>query len=723
MGNIQEKNITKGDLICKVGVFTAAFALLASFSAANAADSYKFDFGDGPVAAGYTQIKSTTKFDATKGYGFESGTISSVDRLWDDDLKTDFLTSKGDMIFSVVLPQGNYEVTFTFGDGENESETTVWAENRKLMFDRVTTAGGVFSTQSVSLRRMETKSIDGSVTMSIKDREKDYRTWDNKLTFIINGKAPAVAGIEIKPKNDVTTLWLCGNSTVVDQILAPWAGWGQMSPGFFKSSLAVANYAESGLTASGFYSMKRLAKILAEVRKGDYVTVQFAHNDQKNANDVANYEATLTKYANEIKAKGAIPLFITSTARQGELDPKTSVGGLPEKMRALGNKLGVTVLDLNQHTINLQNALGNNKEKLYMYTASDKTHFCEYGAYELARAILEEIKAKVPDLAKHLRDDHVAFDSKKPDALDILSQAKTPITEGGLIQVPEEPESSSSDETPASSADVASSSSSVSVTSTDLPANAVIGIQGVDFASADGVKETTNAGYDGEGYLNIDNGVGTRATYKLEKDSSRGDSVYIRFANGSDANRDMLVNGIEVEFPPTGSWTEWKIVSIPLNLSNSVRLELESLAEKGGPNINWIAWNTVSVESVEKDAVSEDSSKVDVLPVDSTKTDSVVVDSVKNDSTGIVPADSVQGIAVALNAVKPSAKIIGDRLVMNHVPRGSFVINIFDMQGNLVKAFRNISGNEVRVDLKAGAYVVNFLHMDHSLGACKLVKH
>ena len=445
----QQKQLAGIDTAIKAATILSAVALLGAFTLVDAAENYKFDFGEGPVAAGYTQVKANTKYSDSQGYGFESGTVSSVDRLWDDDLTTDFLTAKGDMVFSVALPQGNYEVTFILGDGENESETTVWAENRKLMLDRITLAGGVFSRQTVSLRRMETRSMDGSVTMSIKDREKDYRTWDKKLTFIISGKAPAVAGIEIKRNDNVTTLWLCGNSTVVDQIMAPWAGWGQMAPGFFKSSLAIANYAESGLTASGFYSMKRLAKILAEVKKGDFVTVQFAHNDQKNQNDVNNYEATLTKYANEIKAKGAIPLFVTSTARQNETDPKTAVGGLPERMRALGKKLGVTVLDLNQHSITLGKALGGNKEKMYMYTASDKTHFCEYGAYELARANIEEIKAKVPELAKHLRDDHEAFDSSKPDPLDVLTRAKTPITDGGLIQV--EPESSSSEEPESSS--------------------------------------------------------------------------------------------------------------------------------------------------------------------------------------------------------------------------------------------------------------------------------
>lgn len=447
----QQKQLAGIDTAIKAATILTAVALLGAFAWADAAENYKFDFGEGPVAAGYTQVKANTKYSDSQGYGFESGTVSSVDRLWDDDLTTDFLTAKGDMVFSVALPQGNYEVTFILGDGENESETTVWAENRKLMLDRITLAGGVFSRQTVSLRRMETRSMDGSVTTSIKDREKDYRTWDKKLTFVISGKAPAVAGIEIKRNDNVTTLWLCGNSTVVDQIMAPWAGWGQMAPGFFKSSLAIANYAESGLTASGFYSMKRLAKILSEVKKGDFVTVQFAHNDQKNQNDVNNYEATLTKYANEIKAKGATPLFVTSTARQIETDPKTAVGGLPERMRALGKKLGVTVLDLNQHSITLGKALGGNKEKMYMYTASDKTHFCEYGAYELARANIEEIKAKVPELAKHLRDDHEAFDSSKPDPLDVLTRAKAPITDGGLIQV--EPESSSSEEPESSSSE------------------------------------------------------------------------------------------------------------------------------------------------------------------------------------------------------------------------------------------------------------------------------
>ena len=167
----QEKQLAGIDIAVKATTILSAIAILGAFTLVDAAENYKFDFGEGPVAAGYTQVKANTKYSDSQGYGFESGTVSSVDRLWDDDLTTDFLTAKGNMVFSVALPQGNYEVTFILGDGENESETTVWAENRKLMLDRITLASGVFSRQTVSLRRMETKSIDGSVTMYIKDRE------------------------------------------------------------------------------------------------------------------------------------------------------------------------------------------------------------------------------------------------------------------------------------------------------------------------------------------------------------------------------------------------------------------------------------------------------------------------------------------------------------------------------------------------------------------------
>lgn len=668
------------------GLALAAFA--SSLTLAHGAESFKFDFGEGPLAAGYTQIKSSTQFSDAQGYGFESGKIFSVDRLWDNELTTDFLTSEGDMVFSVVVPQGNYNVTFILGDGENESETTVWAENRKLMLDRVTLAGGVFSRQTVSLRRMEIQSMDGSVTMGIKDREKDYRTWDQKLTFVISGKAPAVAGIEITRNDDVRTLWLCGNSTVVDQLYGPWAGWGQMAPSFFNSGLAIANYAESGLTASGFYSMRRLKKILAEVKKGDYVTVQFAHNDQKNQNDVNNYEATLTKYVNDIKAKGAIPLFVTSTARQGELDPKTAVGGLPERMRALGKKLGVTVLDLNQHSINLQNALGNNKEKMYMYTAKDKTHFCEYGAYELARSIIEEMKAKVPELAKHLRDDHEAFNSNKPDALDILTQTKTPITDGGLIQAGS---SSSSDPSSSSSANSSASLKEIST------------LQAEDGTlTNEAVFEEKHSGFNGSGYVNFAAIKGSAITLPVTVPATGSYTVSLRYAlGGNNASRSLAVSSVktnpqELTFPNTGDWDEWKTIETTLEFPKGASNLVIATVNGDGPNLDQI---TISGEAI----VAEDTSTTDT----NSKADSSY--------SGITAKQEFQAAAV-------TGVLHGNVLSLKGMPTGACHVSIFDLQGNRLAAFHNFSGNELQVTLRKGAYLVKVTQGKKAIGVFKAIQ-
>lgn len=101
-------------------------------------------------------------------------------------------------------------------------------------------------TKTVTLNRREITSIDGKVTMSITDREKGYYTWDDELTLRFSGRKPAVAGIELAKIDNAITWFLCGNSTVVDQLEAPWSTWGQNIPLFFKAGVSIANYPESG---------------------------------------------------------------------------------------------------------------------------------------------------------------------------------------------------------------------------------------------------------------------------------------------------------------------------------------------------------------------------------------------------------------------------------------------------------------------------------------------
>lgn len=403
-------------------------AMLPVICATANAQEFTFDFGNGPVADGYIGITAETAFSGGSGYGIDSGNVSSIDRGGDDALNRDYLTTTDELFFSVDVPQGNYDVAVIFGDADDTSVTTVKAENRRFLLDRVKTAQGSFLRKTITVRKMETTSIDGSLTMSIKAREHDYYTWDKVLTLRITGSRPAVCGIEITKNDDAITLFLCGNSTVVDQLVPPWSSWGQMIPCLFDSGVAVANYAESGLTSGAFLAMRRLSKLLTEVSPGDYVFVEFGHNDQKNPSDVSNYPNNLETFRDQVTAKGAIPVFVTPTARQAENDPLTSIGGLAQTMRETAQSLGVSCIDLNQMVIDMKKALGPDTRYIYMHTEGDQTHFCEYGAYEIARCVMKGLEEEFPPLQDRFTSGYVTFDPSGPDPLDVLETELPPVS-------------------------------------------------------------------------------------------------------------------------------------------------------------------------------------------------------------------------------------------------------------------------------------------------------
>src|SRR4051812_32807318 len=113
---------------------------------------YRFDFGFGKGAPGYIQILPTTVYTPELGYGFDGGSkVIAVDRGGDDPLRDDYCTSDKPFFFSVDLPEGNYNVTVTLGDKDGESTTTVKAESRRLMLEKVETAPGEFATRTFTV--------------------------------------------------------------------------------------------------------------------------------------------------------------------------------------------------------------------------------------------------------------------------------------------------------------------------------------------------------------------------------------------------------------------------------------------------------------------------------------------------------------------------------------------------------------------------------------------
>lgn len=348
--------------------------------------------------------------------------------------------------FSVQVPDGNYRITVTVGSKKRKAETVVRAESRRLMVEDVKTARGQLIDCSFIVNKrsprflMTTKDGVREETVRLKDREKSYLNWDDSLTLEFNGPAPAVSRIRIEPDTTATTIFLCGNSTVVDQNAEPWASWGQMIPRWFDSRVAVSNHAESGLTARSFLAGNRLEKILTMMRPGDYVVCEFGHNDEKEhlPGDGAwyHYVYNLKVFVDKVRQAGGHIIFCTPTQRRFWQDDnrhiKDTHGDFPAAMRSVAERENVPIIDLNEKTRTFFETLGyeDSKRALVHYPANtypgqdqplaDNTHFNPYGAYEVAKMVVQGMIDLNLPVVNGLRDDWKPFDPAHPDDFNLF---------------------------------------------------------------------------------------------------------------------------------------------------------------------------------------------------------------------------------------------------------------------------------------------------------------
>lgn len=335
--------------------------------------------------------------------------------------------------FSVKVPDGNYKVTVELGNKRKAANTTVRAESRRLMIEDINTKKGKFETFTFVVNK-RSPQINAKQSVKIKPREKDYLNWDNKLTLEFNGDAPAVKTIRIERDDNCRTIYLCGNSTVVDQNNEPWASWGQMIPRWFDESIAISNHAESGLATSSFIAQGRLDKIMSTLKSGDYVIVEFGHNDQKEKRPGSgayyNFSHNLKIFIDRVRSKGADIIFVTPTQRRAfEKDNKTikeTHEDYPEAMAAVAKREDVKLIDLHQMTRVFFETLGyeNSKRALVHYPANtfpgqnkalaDNTHFNTYGAYEVAKMIIMGMKELQLPIANNIRKDFKDYSPSCP---------------------------------------------------------------------------------------------------------------------------------------------------------------------------------------------------------------------------------------------------------------------------------------------------------------------
>lgn len=336
---------------------------------------------------------------------------------------------------NIEVPDGNYKVTVVLGSKKKAGNTVVRAENRRLMVDEVATKKGQFKTVEFVVNK-RTPEIEKGKRVKVKDREKNYNTWDNAINLEFTGAAPAVKEVKIERDTTATTIFLCGNSTVVDQPYEPWASWGQMIPRWFGPEVAISNNAESGLTAGSFLGSYRLDKILTMMKKGDYVICEFGHNDQKEkmagAGAWYNFSYYLKIFIDKVRAKGGNIIFVTPTQRRRFDDATHSKilethGDYPDAMRAVAKREGVPVIELHDMTRTFFETLGyeNSKKALVHYPANtfpgqdkplaDNTHFNPYGAYEIAKMVVMGMKQLNLPIVKYLRSDWKDFNPAQPD--------------------------------------------------------------------------------------------------------------------------------------------------------------------------------------------------------------------------------------------------------------------------------------------------------------------
>jgi len=336
-------------------------------------------------------------------------------------------------VVSQPAAEGMVVVTVEFGATDVDSVTTVKAETRRLLALNVAVPKGQTVTRRflVDVRRPE--YTGGRVTL--KARETSNSTWDQQLSLEFLGPTARAKVVSVAPAPSSTVrIFLAGDSTMTDQANEPYVGWGQAFPLFIGERAVIANHAESGRALRSFQGEHRLDKILSQLRKDDFVLIQFGHNDQKEKGEgvgaFTTYAKRLRDYLDAIQAKGGKPVLVTAVARR-RFDDKgqvtESLGDFPEAVRRVAKERSIPLVDLNTSSKQVYQALGVEKSKLALLhfpaktfpgqtdPLRDDTHFSAYGAYEMARCVTEGIRQGVPELAAFLAPSVQPFDPSHPD--------------------------------------------------------------------------------------------------------------------------------------------------------------------------------------------------------------------------------------------------------------------------------------------------------------------
>jgi lysophospholipase L1-like esterase len=219
-------------------------------------------------------------------------------------------------------------------------------------------------------------------------------------------------------------IFIAGDSTAANKEVKayPETGWGMPFAYFFDSTVTVDNRAKNGRSTKTFISEGLWQKLIDDVHEGDYVLIQFGHNDESKEKTERytapeEYKANLTKFINDTRSKKAFPVLLTPVSRR-QFD---SAGNVKEThavysplVREVAKQTNTPLIDLDELSRQLLQKFGPKNSKLlfmqlepgehpnYPQGRNDNTHFNEFGARLIAEIVLKEIKKVCPELAERI---------------------------------------------------------------------------------------------------------------------------------------------------------------------------------------------------------------------------------------------------------------------------------------------------------------------------------
>ena len=265
-----------------------------------------------------------------------------------------------------------------------------------------------------------------------------------------------VALLALSFKADVPTIYIIGDSTAAEKNISKGQterGWGMVLQGFFDEGVRVENHAVNGRSSRSFYTEGRWKEVIDKVKPGDYVIIQFGHNDEKPKPDRhtdvgTTFDAHLAQYVVETKAKGATPILMSPVVRRNfylvpekqdddeklrettykgeKVNSDTLVdthGEYAKVAERVAKKYNVPFIDANKITHDIEQKAGvEGSRKFHMWLKpgeyswapkgrQDNTHYNIYGAHVMAGALADAIGDAIPKLKSHIRHyDYIVSD-------------------------------------------------------------------------------------------------------------------------------------------------------------------------------------------------------------------------------------------------------------------------------------------------------------------------